>query len=264
MPRERVECSQDQWDIYKLDPAYECHVHAPPALSIIHPATTKIEESKPVSGKRRMSETSFCPDMPRAKPFHPSLEDDEQASEDEYMVVDDTGPSARGKSVGARERAKKHREEVLRNRKERREKGARRVEKLARREDEVQFDFSGPVPRHSHSVPPPDSTGKRKGPSRLLVASESMLNSSLFQSHSCSNRYAPTMIPIATHSLSMTITFATPSIIHPLNTRSALGLFRHRLRSVNWKPNACSGKNAKQNNGPESFTNADKLWKNSS
>ncbi|KAH7917080.1 hypothetical protein BV22DRAFT_1135718 [Leucogyrophana mollusca] len=47
-----VFCSSDQWDIYKLDSAYECHVHAPPGL-------TAIFRKSPAAG-----ENVACPPAP--------------------------------------------------------------------------------------------------------------------------------------------------------------------------------------------------------
>jgi hypothetical protein len=41
--RETVECSQDQWDIYKLDSQYQCFVRMPPDLSFI----SRKEEAPP-------------------------------------------------------------------------------------------------------------------------------------------------------------------------------------------------------------------------
>ncbi|KAL0945962.1 hypothetical protein HGRIS_012240 [Hohenbuehelia grisea] len=37
---ELLECSQEQWDIYKLDPAYNCYVRAVPNLTLITKATS--------------------------------------------------------------------------------------------------------------------------------------------------------------------------------------------------------------------------------
>ncbi|KAJ7096313.1 hypothetical protein C8R44DRAFT_644127 [Mycena epipterygia] len=154
-----VECSQDQWDIYKLDPAYDCHVRAPPEVTVITLAAPKPKAPKQPLGKHRMSSAEPCPDMPPAKVFH--LEEDEVAE----MIVDDDDeglPEIR-RSSGPGDRAKKFREEVENNRKERREKGARRVEKLATTED-VFFDFSTEDRAHSSQAEnlTPDSAGKRK------------------------------------------------------------------------------------------------------
>ncbi|KAJ7170545.1 hypothetical protein C8R43DRAFT_874950 [Mycena crocata] len=87
-----VECSQDQWDIYKLDPAYDCYVRMPPEITLVTVAAAKPREPKQPLGKHRMSSAEPCPEMPPTKAFHLEEED---------------------------------------NRKERREKGARRSEKLA-------------------------------------------------------------------------------------------------------------------------------------
>ncbi|KAJ7346628.1 hypothetical protein DFH08DRAFT_700878 [Mycena albidolilacea] len=84
-----VECDQDQWDIYKLDPAYDCLVRAPPEVSAITAAAPKPPaEGKQPLGKHRMSSAEPCPEMRPSKPFHlhsRKSEEDEVAD----MVVDD-------------------------------------------------------------------------------------------------------------------------------------------------------------------------------
>ncbi|KAJ7045527.1 hypothetical protein C8F04DRAFT_940014 [Mycena alexandri] len=79
-----VECSQDQWDIYKLDPAYDCYVRAPPQVTIISEAPQKPKEPKQPLGKHRMSSAEPCPEMPPAKTLH--LEEEEEVAD---MMIDD-------------------------------------------------------------------------------------------------------------------------------------------------------------------------------
>ncbi|KAJ6586933.1 hypothetical protein DFH09DRAFT_1141997 [Mycena vulgaris] len=150
-----IECTQDQWDIYKLDPAYDCHVRAPPEITVISITAPKPRMPKQPLGKHRMS--SPCPDMPPAKAFH--LDEEEEVAD---MIIDDEDLASTRQSAGPGDRAKKFREEVEKNRNQRREKSARRVEKLATRDD-ILFDFSTGDPSsssHADSVPP--EAGKRK------------------------------------------------------------------------------------------------------
>ncbi|KAF7315748.1 RING-type domain-containing protein [Mycena indigotica] len=131
---QRVQCSQDLWDIYKLDPAYDCLVRVFPELSVITLAIVKPAQPQPL-GKHRMSSAEPCSDVPPTKAFH--LEDSEdEMSVDEYIQ--------RGRRSVGNDRLKRQREEIERNRKSRREKGARRVEELTSRGHSV-FDFSTPT-----------------------------------------------------------------------------------------------------------------------
>ncbi|KAF8210284.1 hypothetical protein K438DRAFT_1570472 [Mycena galopus ATCC 62051] len=86
---ELFEFSQDQWDIYKLDPAYECLVRAPPELTVITRAVPRPREAKQPLGKHRMSSAEPCPEMPPSKAFRPDLDDDSEEDEVADMVVDD-------------------------------------------------------------------------------------------------------------------------------------------------------------------------------
>ncbi|KAJ6593910.1 hypothetical protein B0H19DRAFT_977069 [Mycena capillaripes] len=153
-----VEFSQDQWDIYKLDPAYDCLVRAPPEVAVITMAALKPAGSKQPLGKHRMSSTEPCPEMPPAKNLH--LDEDSSEEEVADMVVDD---GTLRRSSGPSGRAKKFREEIEKNRKERRERGARRSKKLATRED-IFFDFSmeDPLQPQPTDNQTPDTAGKRK------------------------------------------------------------------------------------------------------
>ncbi|KAJ7262165.1 hypothetical protein B0H12DRAFT_1217556 [Mycena haematopus] len=154
-----VECSQDQWDIYKLDrTAYDCLVRAPPELTVISLAVPKPMEAKQPLGKHRMSSAEPCPDMPPSKTFHPDLDEDSEEDEVADMVVDGALPNVRRMSSAPGDRVKKFREEIEKNRKERREKATARSERLATRED-VFFDFSA---HQRTSSPTLDAGPKRK------------------------------------------------------------------------------------------------------
>jgi hypothetical protein len=170
MNSEFVECSQDQWDIYKLDPEYECYVRNPPNVTLINRAPPKPKpDPEEHFTKRRMStsspERAVSPENSRRKVrtkiFESSSDEDEQ-NEVEEMVIDDQIPRARAKSLGPRVKSKKFRDELKKNRKERREKLSRRSEKLGGNADEVRFDFTRESLHSSQSVPP-ENVIKRKG-----------------------------------------------------------------------------------------------------
>ncbi|KAJ7218062.1 hypothetical protein GGX14DRAFT_599489, partial [Mycena pura] len=85
-----VECSQDQWDIYKLDVAYDCLVRAPPELTVITRATPKPTEATRPLGKHRLSSVEPCPEMPPTKTVH--LEEEEEVAD--MIIDDDVGPTS--------------------------------------------------------------------------------------------------------------------------------------------------------------------------
>ncbi|KIK67425.1 hypothetical protein GYMLUDRAFT_156896 [Collybiopsis luxurians FD-317 M1] len=102
------ECSQDQWDIYKLDPLYECRVRVPPALTVITPVPQKSPESPHLAGKRSTTTAGIPPLKPRKKihtgTSHDLDSDDDEIEEVEDMVVDQSMPSPRAKSAGPSKR----------------------------------------------------------------------------------------------------------------------------------------------------------------
>ncbi|KAJ7647326.1 hypothetical protein FB45DRAFT_998488 [Roridomyces roridus] len=151
---QQVECSQDQFSIYCLDPAYDCLVRAPPQLTAITKAESIPRVPKQPLGKHRMSSAEPCPEMPPSKKAV-SVDEEEEVAE---MIVDDDAAA----DLKRGERSKKFREEMEKNRRERREKGARRLEKLASKDTPL-FDFSAASPELSPTGEDlPDSAGKRK------------------------------------------------------------------------------------------------------
>ncbi|KAJ3820088.1 hypothetical protein F5880DRAFT_1488628 [Lentinula raphanica] len=164
------ECTQDQWDIYKLDPLYECRVRAPPAVTTITRASPKSPGSPHSTGKRTSTKAGIPPLKPRKK-LHThdgdsSLDFSDEVEEVEDMAVDQSMPPPplpRARSASLR----KKREELSQIRQKRRENISRRAEKLSAKEDVSYFDFSANnSPERSQSVPV-DTTGKRKGKSIL-------------------------------------------------------------------------------------------------
>ncbi|KAJ3724490.1 hypothetical protein C8R42DRAFT_661941 [Lentinula raphanica] len=159
------ECTQDQWDIYKLDPVYNCRVRAPPAVTTITRASPKSPESPQSIGKRTSTKAGIPPLKPRKK-LHThdgdsSLDFSDEVEEVEDMAVDQSmppPPPPRARSASLR----KKREELSQIRQKRRENISRRAEKLSTKEDVSYFDFSANnSPERSQSVPV-DTTGKRK------------------------------------------------------------------------------------------------------
>jgi hypothetical protein len=152
------ECSQDQWDLYKLDPAYECVVHAPPNLPTISKAEPRTPESPRSNGKRSILTPSPERDASQQETKRklqrmvPALSESESEMEVEGMVVNERLP--RG------ERLKKVREQFDKDRKIRREKihaKYQRVEELDEMIYELQQESSQSQSR------PPTSSVKRKG-----------------------------------------------------------------------------------------------------
>ncbi|KAJ7084397.1 hypothetical protein B0H15DRAFT_784281 [Mycena belliarum] len=105
---QRVECSQDQWDIYKLDYAYECRVRGPPEITMVTVAPPKPRVPEQPLGKHRMSSAEPCPEMPPAKTLH--LDEEDEVAD---MVIDDEALPGSRNLAGAGDRAKKYREEEL-------------------------------------------------------------------------------------------------------------------------------------------------------
>ncbi|RDB16791.1 hypothetical protein Hypma_002622 [Hypsizygus marmoreus] len=169
-------CSQEQWDIYKLDPLYDCYVRAYPHMTIISRVATKpVPSPQPAFGSKRPAMLSPTPERPGpSRPAHPrkkvhgfmveSSSSEDEESEVEEMVIDDTGRLHRARSLGLGDRAKKHREEKERNRRDRREKMARRQEQLGGHgTQQSYFSFTGDQPNGSGEIPiTPESSGKRK------------------------------------------------------------------------------------------------------
>lgn len=136
-----VQCSQDQWDIYKLDPMYECTVRSQPEISTITrrdardtSAVPEAVSSDAHSQKRRVdgeSEPSLPPTKKRrsvqVEEVESDAEDTDSEEEDavEEMIIDGLIPGAwTQKKKDLQERTKKERAR-------RREKTAARANKAA-------------------------------------------------------------------------------------------------------------------------------------
>ncbi|KAJ7770234.1 hypothetical protein DFH07DRAFT_735478 [Mycena maculata] len=100
-----VECSQEQWEIHKLDPAYDCYVPVPPEITVITKVPPKPTVPKQPLGKHRMSSAEPCPEMPPTKTVH--LDEEDEVAD---MIVDDEGLPGVRRSAGPGERARKFQE----------------------------------------------------------------------------------------------------------------------------------------------------------
>lgn len=165
---QHVECSQDQWDIYKLDPLYECRVCAPPTLSVITRVTVKSEKLFDANAKRpadyeSSQESQDSPIHPQKK-IHLDLEDlSEQDDEFEVqdMVTDSNEAFTKPRSAAMSFRARQVRAEINRNRYDRRHRMDRHAEKPDQ-EEEMPFD-PAQQQRAESQTPTPDRRSKRKG-----------------------------------------------------------------------------------------------------
>jgi hypothetical protein len=91
-PSEIIECSKDQWDIYKLDPLYICHVRTRPHLAYITRATDSKATSEVLQRKRPASPPLYGRSAQRKKmnglfPTHSNDEDTGSSGEDMDVEV---------------------------------------------------------------------------------------------------------------------------------------------------------------------------------
>lgn len=163
--RRLYECTQDQWDIYKLDPFYDCYVRAYPNLTVISRysgsgepiITTKVgQKRRTLSPPSPETETQARSPRKKVQVELPLNSDGGEEGEVEGMWVED-GPLF--SSTSYRERAMQLRERKMKNRQDRRDKVARRTEQLTTEKE-------GILPRNSSSccvASQPELVGKRKG-----------------------------------------------------------------------------------------------------
>ncbi|KIP10869.1 hypothetical protein PHLGIDRAFT_184256 [Phlebiopsis gigantea 11061_1 CR5-6] len=112
---QHVLCSQEQWDIHKLDSEYECTIHPAPLLSTItrrraadKPAADGGSGSRQSGSKRAYVEDSSDEDLPM-----PEVEVQEDSDDEVEMIVDNTVQSAASRA---------HRKKMQETREERRQK----------------------------------------------------------------------------------------------------------------------------------------------
>ncbi|KAG6837723.1 hypothetical protein H0H93_003525 [Arthromyces matolae] len=157
-------CSQEQWDIFKLDPVYHCYIRTPPACPIIQrrvetmpevPQTTPVMNPRPTSPIP--TRTNHSSNGVRFDIESSDSEDEQDEVED--MIVDDGRSAHKSTGGGPKE---KHRTKVEDARKTRREKIARRSQRLAQENNEAGPSSSQTPAGRSKSAPAQPAAGKRK------------------------------------------------------------------------------------------------------
>lgn len=170
---ELVEMTQDQWDIYKLDPFYECFVPGPSEITNIQPVSSKPPPLSPQPLRKREllspsppPERSMPPPAPpRRRNWVQNESDSDDEDEVEAMIANDEQPLPRRRSV-IRER----RERLESQRQARRGKLKGKIE-MSSQEDDMYinifpngstFESSNQLPSRQSSTPEPS---KRKATS---------------------------------------------------------------------------------------------------
>lgn len=181
-----VHCSLEQWDIYKLDPNYDCLVQHPPKLTIITPrkhnefnsssqSSTQSQSQSQSYSKRQPSPPSSDSEAPRGAPSKkrrgariPEIDTDDE-DEVAEMILDE--PPNETKTGGRRERL----ETMNENRKIRREKITQR--KRQNTEDDLLMrDLSLddiPIPGASSSASPSTTANGDESPTTFSFTKRS-------------------------------------------------------------------------------------------
>ncbi|EIM83012.1 uncharacterized protein STEHIDRAFT_171126 [Stereum hirsutum FP-91666 SS1] len=94
-----VECSRDQWDIYKLDPQYECLVRTPPHLTVI---SKKPPQKPPVQSESSQTTTIPSNASSTTNPLHSKRR----------LSASPSPPPVAGPSTSAPREAKRRRQDV--------------------------------------------------------------------------------------------------------------------------------------------------------
>ena len=186
--RELIECSQDQWDIYKLDPEYDCYVQASPEMTIVtrkeRPPTTSQNPSSSQSAsssssghrfKRRLSPPLYTDQDTIPTKKRRQAVDDFSSSDDESEVeilINSSRPRPpRTSTLNTRPPARRKHDNVEAERRIKREKLAHAQGRHARDghvDDGMEVDSINPVftipatPKNTYQSVP-SSSAKRKG-----------------------------------------------------------------------------------------------------
>ncbi|THH17869.1 hypothetical protein EW146_g3025 [Bondarzewia mesenterica] len=176
---ELVQCSRDQWDIYKLDPEYDCYVQASPQLALItrrdrlpksnNPPSLQAASSSIPHHKRRLSPPSspsqdiFPPSAKKRRQVPHVLSSSEEEDEVESMV-----DQSQHRPPKTRVPSRRTRDNFEAQRRVKREKIARAEAKRAQKgitDDEMEFEPVYTVPSTPRSKPQTFSSSatKRKG-----------------------------------------------------------------------------------------------------
>ncbi|KZP03364.1 hypothetical protein FIBSPDRAFT_845039 [Athelia psychrophila] len=176
----RAEFTEDQWDIYKLDPHYQCLVRAYPRIPIITPVTPSPNDAPPTNrtnptdtlpGKRRPPSPLAGSDADVPPPSAPKKRRGRSpgvltSSEDEDEDMPYTYTSEKGPQRSKSQLRDLHEQ----NRRARRERTlrtqAKRERPLEQDQDESMFspthEEPGPGPRFQSMPPAPSSASKRR------------------------------------------------------------------------------------------------------
>ncbi|EGN99838.1 hypothetical protein SERLA73DRAFT_72622 [Serpula lacrymans var. lacrymans S7.3] len=180
---EHVFCHQDQWDIYKLDPAYKCVVHHGfkyssisrvelngPRDTVFFPEAPGAKRSRRPSVERRSPLHGMKRSRPQATDYISSDSDDDDEGEVERMVVDESAHTKKSRDGKDKRRKWSNREELERQRNLRRQKIMKT--QLKRTHNSRSNDPNAPAaPDDDMSISdlqggskPAENIGKRKGP----------------------------------------------------------------------------------------------------
>ncbi|KAG5342990.1 hypothetical protein C0989_005941 [Termitomyces sp. Mn162] len=168
-------CSQEQWDIFKLDPLYHCYIRAPPGCPLITKRVQQPLEVPQHTPHNYGRPARPSPSQPRNRArFQIESDSEEEQDEVEGMIIDDEYPTQKSTPQ------EKHRKKGKVDRKTRREKTARRTEHLSRENNPPgtskaarssigeftpspsKFTFDGTWDDRSKSAPAQPAPGKRK------------------------------------------------------------------------------------------------------
>ncbi|KAG6915788.1 hypothetical protein DXG01_009826 [Tephrocybe rancida] len=161
------ECSQEQWDIYKLDPLYRCYVRESPACPIIsRRADSPLEEHRPTPQHVHRPASPPPSPRPRKKTVSFETESEDEYDEVEGMIIDDGYPRASSAGPSSKSKGKKKagRSKLQTDRGQRRTKTAKRTEHLSHENGspQAQFTFGGTSNGRSKSAPAQPAPSKRK------------------------------------------------------------------------------------------------------
>lgn len=196
--REPIYCYQEQWDIYKLDPAYRCAVYPPPKLSSITAVDLQSRNSPSYDSfgpkRSRMSSPEYNASVPqkKARSCHPpcdspdafvSTASDSEEDQVEEMAIDGNWSSSTPKHPSDWNPSRKCRERQKAQRQQRWEWNRRLEQKYGQEQSisaeasfSMQVDQEGEV-TYSHVTRPATYPAEQKGLLYRLSASLRLINS---------------------------------------------------------------------------------------
>ncbi|KAJ8519926.1 hypothetical protein ONZ45_g3158 [Pleurotus djamor] len=159
------DCSQDQWDIYKLDPDYDCCVRLDPDVPVISRRKHAPETHLPPTPEKPPGKRG--PSPPLERPTKRTYVVDANSSDEEseaQMSVDEPPRRSRSASIGAKAaRGQRLRQALEEQRRARKELNGRRAEKLSTAQDDAPSTHHPPnASNDKSSSTPVDPNAKRK------------------------------------------------------------------------------------------------------